>query len=149
MANVNDVAAAVVDDLGKCTTLKLQKLLYYCQGWHLAWDGEPLFRAHIEAWANGPVVPAIYRLHRNKFSVQARWPEDGNPDNLTESQRESIDVVLDTYRDLNGEQLAFMTHRERPWLEARGELPIGEASKRRVSTDVMQDFFGAKYAALD
>lgn len=42
------------------TNLKLQKLLYYQQGFHLANFGTPLFKEDIEAWMYGPVVPCIY-----------------------------------------------------------------------------------------
>lgn len=47
------------------TNLKLQKLLYYAQGFHLAVYGEPLFEEEIQAWAHGPVIPSVYnRLKR-------------------------------------------------------------------------------------
>ncbi|HUZ03805.1 MAG TPA: type II toxin-antitoxin system antitoxin SocA domain-containing protein, partial [Acidobacteriaceae bacterium] len=39
------------------SNLKLQKLLYYAQAWHLALYGSPLFSDSIEAWVHGPVVP--------------------------------------------------------------------------------------------
>ncbi len=38
------------------TPLKLQKLLYYCQGYALALTGKPLFPEPVEAWRYGPVV---------------------------------------------------------------------------------------------
>lgn len=42
------------------TNMKLQKLLYYAQGWHLALKGDALFDERIEAWPHGPVVPPVY-----------------------------------------------------------------------------------------
>ena len=74
MADVTDVARYVVDRCGSLTTIKLQKLLYYCQGWHLAWESDKLFDAEIEAWANGPVVQEIYRLHRGLYWIESPWP---------------------------------------------------------------------------
>ncbi|WP_340375862.1 type II toxin-antitoxin system antitoxin SocA domain-containing protein [Streptomyces sp. SS7] len=50
--------------------MKLQKLVYYCQAWHLAWEGRALFPEAIQAWASGP-VPEIYELHQGYFTVQA------------------------------------------------------------------------------
>ncbi len=42
------------------SNLKLQKLVAYAQGFHLAMkDGEPLFDEPIEAWAHGPVIPSM------------------------------------------------------------------------------------------
>ncbi|WP_284982347.1 type II toxin-antitoxin system antitoxin SocA domain-containing protein [Arthrobacter sp. efr-133-TYG-118] len=51
------------------STMKLQKLVYYCQAWHLAWDGRTLFPEEIQAWASGPVCPALYEVHRGIFAV--------------------------------------------------------------------------------
>ena len=42
------------------TNLKLQKLLYYLQGYYLAVFEKPLFDVEIEAWQYGPVVPNAY-----------------------------------------------------------------------------------------
>lgn len=46
---------------GEClTNLKLQKLLYYQQGFHLAAFDAPLFNDSMESWMYGPVVPVVY-----------------------------------------------------------------------------------------
>lgn len=66
---VFDVAEYILEQYGEMTAMKLQKLVYYCQAWHQAWSDEPLFRETIEAWANGPVVPALYEAHRGVFRV--------------------------------------------------------------------------------
>lgn len=41
------------------TNMKLQKMLYYQQGLHLAYFGTPLFDEDLEAWMYGPVVPSV------------------------------------------------------------------------------------------
>jgi uncharacterized phage-associated protein len=38
------------------SNMKLQKLVYYAQGLHLALNDAPLFKGKIEAWTYGPVV---------------------------------------------------------------------------------------------
>src|SRR5271163_1555007 len=43
------------------THLRLQKLLYYAQGWYLGIFGRALFTNRIEAWRHGPVVPDVYK----------------------------------------------------------------------------------------
>lgn len=40
--------------------MKLQKLIYFAHGWHLAIYGEPLIDESVEAWAWGPVISSIY-----------------------------------------------------------------------------------------
>jgi uncharacterized phage-associated protein len=48
------------------THLKLQKLLYYAHGWHLAlFDGEPLVAEGFQAWQRGPVSPKVYDAFSN------------------------------------------------------------------------------------
>lgn len=142
MANADDVAAYILQRLdGSCSTMKLQKLLYYCQGWSLAWDEVPLFADEIEAWANGPVVYNIFTKHRGRFSV-SEW-DRGDPANLTASERETVDAVVDHYATYSGRQLADMSHEERPWIEARGDTPEGARSAATIDLSVMQDFFGS------
>lgn len=68
-ASVLDVAAYILESQGPMTHMKLQKLCYYSQAWHLAWDGVPLFPERIEAWANGPMIPVLYEALRGEFQV--------------------------------------------------------------------------------
>lgn len=139
MATAHDVAAYILERHGEVTTMKLQKLLYYAQGWSLAWDGVPLFEEPISAWANGPVIYDVFDRHRGQFTVSS-W--QGDTSRLTEPQKETIDAVLDGYGHLSGQQLSDKTHFERPWLEARGDLPPGAYGATPIDLDVMQDFFG-------
>jgi uncharacterized phage-associated protein len=68
MAHVFDVARYVLERQGPVTTLKLQKLMYYVQAWAVV-NGEPLFSDGIKAWAQGPVVPALFHAHKGRRSV--------------------------------------------------------------------------------
>lgn len=43
------------------TNLSLQKIAYFCHGWHLAAYGRPLCKQTFEAWQYGPVLQNIYR----------------------------------------------------------------------------------------
>ena len=63
---VADYFLASADEEELVTNMKLQKLLYYAQGFHLAVHGEPLFHDPIVAWSHGPVVPEVY--HRFKHN---------------------------------------------------------------------------------
>ena len=47
-----------------CTPLKLQKLLYYSQGWYLAQTNQTLFEEDIQAWGHGPVCPSVYHHYK-------------------------------------------------------------------------------------
>ena len=69
MATAFDVAKYILEEKGNLTAMKLQKLLYYCQAWSLVWDEKPLFENTIQAWVNGPVLPAAYNYHRGQYFV--------------------------------------------------------------------------------
>lgn len=138
MASAADVAAYVLAEHGPLTATKLHKLLYYAQAWHLVWDEEPLFEERIEAWANGPVVPAIYRQHRGKFRID-HW--DGDAESLAPNEAESVDVVLEDYGHMSAHDLSVLSHREAPWRDARGDLPQGERSTAEITTAAMHEYY--------
>src|SRR5436305_14795852 len=94
MANVFDVAKYILTKTGTMTAMKLQKLVYYSQAWSLVWDEAPLFPERIEAWANGPVVRALYDAHKGEFEIGPEWPL-GHPDALSPAQRDTITPVLE------------------------------------------------------
>lgn len=140
MASAHDVAAYILQKRGEMTAMKLQKLVYYAQAWALVWDEEPLFKERIEAWANGPVVPALYDRHRGLFKVSS-W-KDGDPDRLTPAHKKTIDAVLKYYGSRTSQWLSDLTHREEPWLEARQGLGLGERGSAVISHASMAEYYG-------
>lgn len=143
MPSVHDIAAYMLRQHGPMSTWKLQKLVYYAQAWHLVWEENPLFHARIEAWANGPVIPELYRHHRGRFTVDT-WSK-GDPSALDEQARETVDAVLRGYGRMSGRQLSHLAHSEAPWREARRGLEPTDRSTRPITPQAMQSF----YTALD
>src|SRR5437016_1983852 len=47
------------------TNLKLQKLVYYAQAWHLAILKKALINEDFQSWAHGPVIPQLYNDYRS------------------------------------------------------------------------------------
>lgn len=141
MANVFDVASYVLEQKGNLTTVKLQKLIYYCQAWSLVWSEDALFDEEFQAWANGPVVPALFSAHKGKFRVvQSDFPQ-GNPQNLSSEQKETIDRVLEHYGDKPSQWLVDLTHLEDPWREARGQCGCGEPCSHTITLDAMMEYY--------
>lgn len=140
MANVFDVAKYILSKTGSISTFKLQKLVYYCQAWSLVWDEAPLYKERIEAWANGPVVPTLYDQHRHMFMV-SESDISGNVDAISEDAKETIDMVVRDYGQFSGGQLCEMVHQERPWLEARGSVPLGERCSNPIDLFSMKDYY--------
>lgn len=142
MARIVDVADYILQNMGEMTTMKLQKLCFYAQSWSLVWDENPLFHTVIQAWANGPVSPELYRLHAGQFKIGSGFFK-GNPSSLTSAEKETIDAVIGHYGKMSAVQLSEMTHRERPWLEARGNTPPGEKSNNEITQSAMAEYYGS------
>ena len=121
------------------SAMKMQKLVYYSQAWHLVWDGVPLFDERIEAWANGPVVRDLYREHRGRFMLE-KWPR-GKVSKLTKNEKATVKAVLDFYGDKSPVWLSELTHKERPWIEARAGLAPGARSDAPISLETMADYY--------
>jgi uncharacterized phage-associated protein len=98
------------------TNLKLQKLLYYAQGYHLALFGTPLFADEIQAWLHGPVVKDVY----HEFSDFDRSPiaRTPKPAGFPGTAREVLENVLRSYGQYSAWKLREMSHHEFPWIVA-------------------------------
>ncbi|MGH9907863.1 MAG: Panacea domain-containing protein [Pyrinomonadaceae bacterium] len=138
--SVHDVATFILDQRGEMTAMKLQKLVYYCQAWSLVWDEAPLFDEPIEAWANGPVVRALYLRHQGQFNV-SKW--QGDPSKLSDVQKETILRVLEFYGDLPSQVLSNLTHQEAPWLDARQGLSATDRGQRVIEHAAMAEYYSS------
>lgn len=142
MTTVFDVARYIIDQLGDITTLKLQKLCYYCQAWALAWDGKPLFNEDFQAWANGPVCPDLFAKHKGKFVVGDDFLTDHKNYPFTDDEKETMNAVLEYYGDKEPHWLSELTHKEQPWIQARNGTPIGYPSESVITKESMQEYYG-------
>ncbi|MBO0881528.1 MAG: DUF4065 domain-containing protein [Mycobacterium sp.] len=141
MANVQDVAAYILQKQGKMSAMKLQKLVYYAKAWHLVWEEVALFPEQIQAWANGPVVYELYKVHRGRFEVTAGMFRAGDPNNLEPNEKESIDAVMQHYGKLKAYELSDLTHREAPWKDARSALPAGAPCSTPITDVAMYEYY--------
>jgi uncharacterized phage-associated protein len=119
------------------TNMKLQKMLYYQQGFHLAYFDKPLFKEDIEAWMYGPVVPSMYEKYK-EFGRNGIEP-DRTMDFAFEERKEQalFDEVCKVYGAYSAIGLMDMTHEEMPWKTT----PVGEGAGHVISKDKMQSFF--------
>jgi uncharacterized phage-associated protein len=139
MATVHDVAAYILGRRSPVTAMKLQKLVYYCQAWSLVWDEAPIFGESIEAWANGPVVRELYERHRGMFKVDS-W-EYGDANELTASEKETVDLVLGFYGKMSSQELSNLTHQETPWRQARKGMGSDERGSTVISLASMHEYY--------
>lgn len=143
MPTIFDVAKYILKNTGQMTTMKLQKLAYYSQAWNLAWYGVPMFDEDFQAWANGPVCPKLFSAHKGLFVISEEELMEGDISNLVIRDRDTIDSVIDFYGDKDAHWLSMLTHKERPWLDARKGIPDGEYCDEPIDKEVMQDYYGS------
>ncbi|HEX7382298.1 MAG TPA: type II toxin-antitoxin system antitoxin SocA domain-containing protein [Nevskiaceae bacterium] len=99
------------------TNLKLQKLVYYAQGFHLGIFDVPLFREDIHAGTWGPVVPGLYRHYARLGQAPLGAPGYDASGRFTREQRGLLTRVFGVFSPFSGEQLRAMTRNEPPWLQ--------------------------------
>jgi uncharacterized phage-associated protein len=129
------------DKLSPVSNLKLQKLVYYAQAWHLALFKEPLFGEEIEAWVHGPVVPVIFRRYRDY-----KWAPIDRVDAPHASARlkAHLEEVWRVYGELSAYDLERLTHSESPWKEARVGVAPDESSHAVIAKDSMQKYYSSR-----
>ncbi len=127
-----------IDEMGNggeyITNLKLQKLLYYAQGVHLALRGEPLFDDAIVKWNYGPVVLSVYHAYKQYSNNSIDQAQAVHIDPETES------ILEDVYREFGqftAYRLMQMTHNEVPWQNAEHNA--------RISNDAIKQYFEQHY----
>lgn len=143
MPTVFDVAAYILEKVVEVSAMKLQKLVYYSQAWSLVWDELELFPEPIEAWRNGPVVPALYESHKGIFKVNQTVINRGSSDRLLKVNKETVDIVLSFYGDKSAQWLSDLTHVEDPWKNARlrAHAGPGEPCNEVITAAEMAEYY--------
>lgn len=139
-SSISDFFIASLHECGDpLSNLKLQKLLYYAQAWHLAIFDAPLFAEDIEAWVHGPVVVSEYR----RFKGWAWQPIMDNPaiPALDDATKAHLQEVLEAYGSKNAYELEQLTHSEAPWKIARKGISEDEPSNEVISYEEMKKFY--------
>ncbi|CAB0722924.1 SocA family protein [Corynebacterium diphtheriae bv. mitis] len=124
MISILHVAARVLELRPSCDKMKLYKLCYFSQGWHLAWTGRPLFNEELQAWKYGAVSPTLrqasgLRADDDRLVTQI-W--SGDSSQLTDYERSVVDTVVSFYGDLESCHLSDLSHGF-AWSTVRGNLP--------------------------
>ena len=137
------------------TPIALQKLLYYSQAFFHALFHEDLFTDDCQAWAYGPVYPDVYYQYREYGYNPIDMPTENfntDLDELTIREIEVIDAVIGAFGQYSGEVLSQITHKERPWLEARGTLQPRDRSVTVIDRNSINKYFDvvvSKYGIIN
>jgi uncharacterized phage-associated protein len=129
---------------------KLQKLVYYSEGWHLAYFERPLINEDFEAWVHGPAVRSLWDHFKGRGNYFTEWyikPEDATMIKqrfmrlLCPEQLELIEDVLKEYGDKSAYHLEALSHSEAPWREARNGYTPSERSESTISKETMKKYY--------
>lgn len=138
--DVNEIAKKIIAkvdiDAGDViTNLKLQKLLYYVQGFYLAVFDKPLYDDEIEAWMYGPVVPSVYDYYASQGKSPLYNDDSYTPISLAEEEEDLFNQVYDAYGQFSAVKLMNLTHEETPWKSTE----IGKGNI--ISKKILKDYF--------
>jgi len=142
--DIADYITYILQDYGEhISPMKLQKLSYYAQAWFLAFFDRPLFVEEFQAWSYGPVHNDMYQKY--KELGRKPIPEVVTLPDLPEPIREHVKNVLNVYAVYTAFGLGKKTHEERPWQEARGDLPEDALCSNTITKEAMKIYYREKY----
>jgi len=113
-----------IDEGNPVTQMKLQKLIFFAHGLHLASQDAPLTKEYFQAWKFGPVIPNVYHEYKLYGSApiietdlilfqSKRTPDT---DCIDKESLEMIDVAWQTLNKFTAIQLSNWTHNaDSPW----------------------------------
>ena len=135
--NMTDISPEEFD----VTPLKLQKLLYYCQGYSLAPTGKPAFSDTIEAWKYDPVVESVYIEYKRYNGSIIPYGESETAEVFDETLRSIVSFVVADKGQYSGGVLAKMTHKESPWQDTYR----GNYTNFEIPAEKMRNYFSDEF----
>ena len=131
------------DGTASITPMKMQKLLYFLQGWHLAITGEPVIEEKFSAWQYGPVEENLYHMlkkYRGMPITAYLTDEDSQQAfvvaNTAEMFHKILDMVWRKYSIFSALQLSAMTHEQgTPWDDV-----YNHSTSPYISNDKIKDY---------
>jgi uncharacterized phage-associated protein len=149
--NSSKLAEYILEKEGNMSHLKIQKLLYFIEGYHLAYFDESLIDDNFEAWVHGPVSRELYNQLKDKsilYSDISFEQQEGEvlpstflKNNLTSEQLSLIDEVLDLYGKETAFALESITHQQKPWIETREGFADAEKCEKIIPKDKIKSYF--------
>ena len=103
------------EDLGDMiSNPKLQKLMYYVQGFSLVLYGKPFFREDIHSYTEGPIVLKIYGEYK-QYGANGIAIPNVDLTKYTNDEKKLMNEVYTEYGQFAAWKLSKMTQSEDPW----------------------------------
>ena len=120
------------------TNMKLNKLLYYAQGYSLKQTGHVLFSDEVEAWEHGPAINSVYQKYKNNGDKPITTYDSEEAGRMP---KEAIDILLSVAREYgryNASTLRGMTHVPKsPW----DKYYVAGASHVTIPVGFIKEYF--------
>lgn len=126
---------------------QVNKLLFMCYGFYLAWSGQKLFEETPKAWPYGPVFPNVYKRY-SFFNI---------PIYIDEEKKELFDKnvlaknictqVIDKYCRVSAYDLSMWSHQQGgPWHQTVFGVNGNENSgwNKEISSELIRQYFSRK-----
>lgn len=126
------------------TNMKLQKLLYFSQGYALRKLGEPIMNDEFQAWMNGPVIPDVWHNFKYFGTSNIVLNDDVIPAIISKEVEEILDIVIDLYGGKRPYELSDLTHEKgTAWSKVReqNKVPLGMPSKCVIPNEFIGEEF--------
>ena len=148
-----DLAKYILAVQGPMSHLKLQKLVYYVDAWHLVFHDRAIVPEDFKAWVHGPVCLSLWHAAKDfstlngDITVKAARKDAIIKDmerRLSKDQVALIRDVLKEYGNKPAHHLESLTHAELPWREARGDLLAHEPSTNKIKKSTMKSYYRSR-----
>lgn len=84
----------------------------------------------------------MFARHKGEYAVDESIVSDADIDALSDDEKDSINVVLDTYGNKEPYELRAMSHEESPWKNARRGLGDFDYSTEIITKTAMSNYYG-------
>ena len=129
------------------TQMKLQKMVYFAHGYHLAKYGTPLIDEQVQAWKFGPVIPKIYadyKLYGSDLIIDTQYLSvpyklmEKELSSLSATAKDAIEYTWETTKNLSTAKLSGWTHEPgSPWAQVYNE----HDRETVINNDIIQQYF--------
>lgn len=122
--------------------LKLQKILFFSQGWYLSLYKKPLFSDDFQAWQYGPAIPILYSQYkafgRKSITIDIEKP-------LLETEVENLLLFVgQNFLLKNSGLLSGITHKkDSPWktIRDKNNCSSKDACQDIIPKDLIQKYY--------
>lgn len=136
------------------SNLKLQKVLYFVQGYYLQMKDIPFFNDDFEAWPYGPVILDVYeefQQYGSNFIPSVSDYEEFDYDKFDYVLKQYDEIIFDNkdldfikavvrkLRKYTASNLVTITHAQDPWRNA-----IKNGNRSKISKESIKKYFDTR-----